>query len=204
MLNKVPKEGLPLQFRNTADRKLYVTTSVRATPASGEEDTSANGLAVEINYVDGDGNPLEVRKVTQGTDLIAQITVKNLSKRMLDNLALTQMVPAGWEIRNDRLENAPTEGERMGAETGYHRFGWVPAPWRGGVSRTAEYTDIRDDRLQRYFYLHAGQQIFFETRLNAAYLGKFYLPGTTIEAMYDAKMHARQKGQWVEVVPAGK
>ena len=41
-----------------------------------------------------------------------------------------------------------------------------------------------------------------ETRLNAAYLGKFYLPGTTVEAMYDATQHARQKGQWVEVVPA--
>ena len=45
-----------------------------------------------------------------------------------------------------------------------------------------------------------GEQIFFETRLNAAYLGRFYLPGTTVEAMYDATQHARQKGQWVEVV----
>ena len=28
--------------------------------------------------------------------------------------------------------------------------------------------------------------------------------GTTVEAMYDATQHARQKGQWVDVVPAGK
>jgi uncharacterized protein YfaS (alpha-2-macroglobulin family) len=80
----------------------------------------------------------------------------------------------------------------------------VPGPWRGNQLRTAEYTDIRDDRLQRYFGLRADESIFFETRLNAAYLGRFYLPGTGIEAMYDAKMHARQKGQWVEVVLPGK
>jgi len=199
-----PSAGLPLSLANTSDRKLYVTAAVRATPASGEEDASADGLSVDIVYSDGEGKPVDVRKVPQGMDLVAQITVKNLSKRRLDNLALTQMVPAGWEIRNDRLEDAPVNGERTQEENAYGRFWWVPTAWRGNTLRTAEYTDIRDDRLQRYFSLNANEQIFFETRLNAAYLGRFYLPGTGIEAMYDAKMHARQKGLWVEVVTAGK
>ena len=39
-----PAAGLPLAVSNTSDRKLYVTAAVRATPASGEEDASANGL----------------------------------------------------------------------------------------------------------------------------------------------------------------
>jgi uncharacterized protein YfaS (alpha-2-macroglobulin family) len=202
-LPALPAAGLPLDLKNTSDRKLYVTAAVRATPASGEEDSSANGLSVDIVY-SVDGEPVDVRKVAQGTDLVAQITVKNLSKRRLDNLALTQMVPAGWEIRNDRLEDAPIDGERSQEADQHGRFWWVPPAWRGNSLRTAEYTDIRDDRLQRYFSLGANEQIFFETRLNAAYLGRFYLPGTGIEAMYDAKMHARQKGLWVEVVPAGK
>ncbi len=60
--------------------------------------------------------------------------------------------------------------------------------------------DIRDDRVQRYFSLRSDESIFFETRLNAAYLGRFYLPGASIEAMYDAKQHARSQGTWVEVV----
>jgi len=54
--------------------------------------------------------------------------------------------------------------------------------------------------VQRFFSLAAGESIFFETRLNAAYLGRFYLPGASIEAMYDANQHARLKGQWVEVI----
>ena len=52
----------------------------------------------------------------------------------------------------------------------------------------------------RYFSLRSAESIFFETRLNAAYLGRYYLPGANIEAMYDAKQQARLKGQWVEVV----
>jgi uncharacterized protein YfaS (alpha-2-macroglobulin family) len=198
-----PAAGLPLTVKNTSDRKLYVTAAMRATPASGEEDASSNGLTIAISYTNADGDPVDVKKLAQGSDLIAQVTVKNTGKRGLDNLALTQLVPAGWEIRNDRLEDAPTAGERTPETQNRARFWWVPSDWRNRV-RTPEYTDIRDDRIQRYFSLNPGEQIFFETRLNAAYLGRFYLPGTTVEAMYDATQHARQKGQWVDVVPAGK
>jgi uncharacterized protein YfaS (alpha-2-macroglobulin family) len=197
-----PATGLPLTVKNTSDRKVYVTAAMRAVPASGEEDASSNGLSITINYTNADGDVVDVKKLTQGSDLIAQVTVKNLGKRQLENLALTQLVPAGWEIRNDRLEDAPTEGERTPDANRRARFWWVPNDWQNRM-RTAEYTDIRDDRVQRYFSLSPGEQIFFETRLNAAYLGRFYLPGTTVEAMYDATQHARQKGQWVEVV-AGK
>jgi uncharacterized protein YfaS (alpha-2-macroglobulin family) len=141
-----------------------------------------------------------VRKVVQGSDLIAQLTVKNTGKRVLDNLALSQLVPAGWEIRNDRLEGVDTQGERGMDKAAPGQFWWAPAAWRNQALRGPEYVDIRDDRLQRYFSLKPGESIYFETRLNAAYLGRFYLPGAGVEAMYDANQHARLKGQWVEVV----
>ena len=125
--------------------------------------------------------------------------MKNVGARQVDNLALSQLVPAGWEIRNDRLENVDTSGERT-QEPGYRgAYWWVPGGWRQNL-RQAEYVDIRDDRVLRYFSLRSGESIFFETRLNAAYLGRYYLPGANIEAMYDAKQQARLKGQWVEVV----
>ena len=52
-------------------------------------------------------------------------------------------------------------------------------------------------------YLAARQQnetIRFRTRVNAAYLGRFYLPGVLAEAMYDASKQAHTAGQWTEVV----
>ena len=195
-----PVVGVPLQLTNTSDRKLYVTTNVRAVPRSGEEQPSSSGLTLTVNYSDLEGNAVDIAKVPQGMDLVAQVTVKNVGARNVDNLALSQLVPAGWEIRNDRLENADTSGERTQDEAYRGAYWWVPGGWRNQQLRQAEYVDIRDDRVQRYFSLRSGESIFFETRLNAAYLGKYYLPGASIEAMYDAKQQARLKGQWVEVV----
>ena len=185
-------------LRNTSDRKLYVTASVRAVPRSGEEAASANGLTLDVTYSDADGNAVDLARVAQGMDLIAQIAVKNTGTRTIDNLALSQLVPAGWEIRNDRLEGVDTSGDRE--QNTRAAYSWVPSEWRKQALRTAEYVDIRDDRIQRYFSLRTGESIFFETRLNAAYLGRYYLPGASIEAMYDARQHARLKGQWVQVV----
>jgi Large extracellular alpha-helical protein len=153
-----------------------------------------------VKYSDADGNAVDIDKVPQGMDLIAQLTVKNIGARGVDNLALSQLVPAGWEIRNDRLENADTSGEREQDANFRGAYWWVPNEWRRQQLRQAEYVDIRDDRVQRYFSLRSGESIFFETRLNAAYLGRYYLPGASIEAMYDAKQYARVKGQWLEVV----
>jgi len=191
---------VPLQLTNTSDRKLYVTANVRAVPRSGEEQPSSSGLTLTVNYSDLEGHAVDIAKVPQGMDLVAQVTVKNVGARNVDNLALSQLVPAGWEIRNDRLENADTSGERTQDEAYRGAYWWVPGGWRNQQLRQAEYVDIRDDRVQRYFSLRSGESIFFETRLNAAYLGKYYLPGASIEAMYDAKQQARLKGQWVEVV----
>ena len=125
-----PATGAPLTLTNTSERKLYATVAVRAIPRSGEEVASANGLTLDVGYSDADGKPLDVRRVVQGSDLIAQLTVKNVSKRQLDNLALSQLVPAGWEIRNDRLEGVDTQGERSTEKQPLGQFWWVPAEWR--------------------------------------------------------------------------
>ena len=192
--------GMPLTVHNTSTRTLYATVSVRGIAKSGEEDASSSGLEVNVQYSDANGQSINIAKLTQGSDLVAEITVKNTSKRKLTNLALTQLVPAGWEIRNERLDG----GNALGTSTPVERrnmsyWWWMPDGTRDQTSKEAEYVDIRDDRLMQYFSLRAGDTITFHTRLNAAYLGRYYLPGLSAEAMYDATQQARLKGQWVEV-----
>jgi len=197
--------GTPLKIRNTSGRTLYATVAVRGIAKSGEEDASANGLGIEVAYSDASGAPLSsVSRLTQGDDLIAEVTIRNTGKRRLTNLALTQMIPAGWEIRNERMDGGNALGETTPAETRKPYLGWwIPDGSPDATRKEAEYVDIRDDRVMQYFSLRAGDSIRFRTRLNAAYLGRYYLPGTSAEAMYDATQQARLKGQWVEVVARG-
>jgi uncharacterized protein YfaS (alpha-2-macroglobulin family) len=194
--------GTPVSVRNTSGRTLYATVAVRGIAKSGEEDVSAQGLDVDVAYFDASGNALtDVSRITQGSDLVAEITVTNTGKRRQNNLALTQMVPAGWEIRNERLDGGDPLGEKAPVQRRNMSYWWfMPDGTRDQARVEAEYVDIRDDRLMQYFSLRAGDTITFRTRLNAAYLGRYYLPGLSAEAMYDASQQARLKGQWVEVV----
>ena len=117
-----------------------------------------------------------MERLAQGSDFQVKITVSNLTKNNLSNLALTHMVPAGCQIANPRL----LEGE----------------PARNYF----DYQDVRDDRIYTYMALNGGAKKVFTVVLNASYSGKFYLPGIAVESMYDSAVHANSTGKWLEIV----
>jgi uncharacterized protein YfaS (alpha-2-macroglobulin family) len=155
-----------------------------------------------VEYADKEGKVVDVSKLSSGSDLVARITVRNNEAFEVKNIALTQMVPAGWEIMNDRLDNVQIQGQRQ-ADSKRYWDDWYYDLYLHGREKT-EYLDIRDDRVQRYFALQAGERVTFVTRINAAYMGRFWLPGAQVEAMYDAARNARSAGQWVQVNARGK
>jgi uncharacterized protein YfaS (alpha-2-macroglobulin family) len=198
-LSDLPPAGLPILLRNTSQRVLFATISTRGVPAAGTDQANASGLSMEVNYTDDAGKPVDIAKLSQGSDIVANIAVHNLTALRIDNIALTQIVPAGWEIHNDRLDNAAATGDRE-ADGPQRDADGIPDGTRAATQSHADFVDIRDDRVLQYFGLKSGETIRFTTRLNAAYLGRFYLPSVSAEAMYDATKNARSKGQWVQVV----
>ena len=169
--------GSPFTLRNASERVLYASVTVVGTPEPGVEKASAEGLRVTVRYRDLDGNSIDVRRLRQGEDFVAETSVTNEGDADLADLALSQILPSGWEILNTRLDNeedAPAESE-------------------------LDYEDIRDDRVYRYFGLEKQETKHFSTLLNAAYTGRYYLPTVSVEAMYDATKNGRTAGRWVEV-----
>jgi uncharacterized protein YfaS (alpha-2-macroglobulin family) len=198
----VPSAGEALTMHNTSQRVLFVTVATRGVPAAGNEDASSSGLTLDVAYTDEEGKPLDLEHLTQGTDLIAHVEVKNTTSLRIDNIALTHIFPAGWEIHNDRLDNSSTAGQRDTTQQHPDSQWGVPDGSRDATEAHVDYTDIRDDRMLQYFGLRAGDSIRFTTHLNAAYRGRYYMPGVLVEAMYDATKGARTRGSWIEVVPA--
>jgi hypothetical protein len=192
VLDAVPDAGADLTLRNTSQGIEFATVSVRGTPPPQLEDASANGLELRVTYTDLDGNSVQPDKVKQGADLVVGMEVRNGTRLPIRNIALTQIVPSGWEIHNERIgEQGDNKGERDERNPA-QRF-------RNQSVARADYVDIRDDRVLQYFSLEPGATIRFETRVNAAYRGRYYLPGIVAEAMYDATMHASSAGRWTEV-----
>ncbi len=115
----------------------------------------------------------------QGTDFRAELTLSNNGAMgEIKNIAITQLVPSGWEIVNTRVGDI--------VQTGNYS--------------TPDYMDIRDDRVMLYTGLKADESKIFNILLNASYAGTYYLPSVTAEAMYDNRALARKKGTWVKVV----
>jgi uncharacterized protein YfaS (alpha-2-macroglobulin family) len=63
------------------------------------------------------------------------------------------------------------------------------------------YTDIRDDRIMWFFDMPGKNTVFdFVLKLNCVSSGKFILPPTIFESMYNNNYRAVKKGMRVEVV----
>ena len=174
------KTGKPsVKVNNLSDGVLYARVSMSGIPATGDQTSAEENLKMKISYKDMQGNLIDVKNLHQGTDFKVEVRIENPG--VMDNyeqMALTQIFPSGWEIVNTR-------------------FGDVDELVKSDVPT---YQDIRDDRVYTYFDLDRNKSKTFSITMNAAYVGKYYLPTVNCEAMYDDRIHARKPGQWVEVV----
>ena len=60
----------------------------------------------------------------------------------------------------------------------------------GGAEDGYDHKDIRDNAVRWYFALPAGRFKTFSVQLRAAYEGRFALPATVVEAMYEPTVQA--------------
>lgn len=169
-----------ITLKNNRENVVYVRVLNTGKLPLGQELTEQRGLSVTVNFKDLNGHAIDVSKLKQGQDFVATVKVSNLKNNHVNDVALTQVFPSGWEIVNTRFTD----------------FG-------NATTSQARYTDIRDDRVNFYFDLGKkgknGTKTF-NVLLNASYLGTYYLPGVQAEAMYDNDYLVRGKGEWIEVV----
>ncbi len=166
-----------IKIENKQNNTIYATLTQSGKLPVGQELEQQQNLRLSVKYLDAVGNNIDVTELRQGTELQAKLTVFNASDDFIENLALTQIVPSGWEIVN----------------TSYAGGG-------DSNSNKADYIDTRDDRTNLYFDLGPKKAATFTIKLNASFLGDYYLPGSQVEAMYDNNYYSRNKGKWIKVV----
>lgn len=213
-----------VKVKNNSTGVLYARVILTGTPSAGNEVRTENNLGLKVVYKTKDGDILDVSKLDQGTDFIADVTITNPNPKYkgdYKNLSLKQIFPSGWEIHNTRMDNI-VEVTKTKPRRNYNQYEDEES-YDGDSEEEEEtvtmdterettpsdisiptYRDIRDDRVYSFFDLRAGESKTFRVMLNASYLGKFYLPAVYSEAMYDGTINATIPGQWVEVVEAGK
>ncbi|MCK4992014.1 MAG: hypothetical protein KAS29_16055, partial [Bacteroidales bacterium] len=173
------EKGGSIELKNTDARNLFVNLQLDGVPLDQQVEDEDSDIRMTVRYFDMEDKPMDPSQIEQGSDFIAEVSLTHPGIR--DNykeLALTQMFPSGWEIRNLRLDNMESSKAKS----------------------KPDYQDIRDDRVYSYFGLEKGETKTFVVMLNATYLGDYFLPAVYCEAMYDHGIHATRSGKWVKVI----
>jgi len=174
---KVKQADNSFVAENSSGKPMYFNLVRKGIPLVSDLSVANKGLSLKIDYMNTEMKPVDHRNLVQGTDFMMVAKVTNTTFGRVDNIALTQMVPSGWEILNTRL-----------FEANY------------GIKESAfDYRDIRDDRVNTYFTVNQGETKTFVLILNAAYRGEFYQPSIWCEAMYTENCYSRVPGNRVIV-----
>ena len=124
---------------------------------------------------------MEVDGLEQGELVIVQLIV-DTEGRALDNLAVEELLPAGWEIENPNLATA-------------EQFGWLRQR-----EESDRHRDARDDRML-IFTDAFREKASFHYAVRAVTPGVFALPPTTVSGMYEPEIRGVAAGGTVRVVP---
>jgi uncharacterized protein YfaS (alpha-2-macroglobulin family) len=167
------------------DTPIYANLDWAGVPLREGASTEYRGIHMSIRWRNDDGADIDPTTIKQGEYFYLHISVKSTSNRNLKDIALMQIVPAGWEIVNPRI-------------SGNEAPGWIRNVRNNS---DVEHTEIRDDRIMWFFDFNRyyAKEFNFFLRLYAAMPGTYYLPPTICEAMYDIEYRARIAGREVQV-----
>ncbi|WP_022819361.1 alpha-2-macroglobulin family protein [Fusobacterium russii] len=171
-INKILKENKKIIIKNTSSDNIYVDFLVKGKPTKYKEKDESNNIVIARDFIDMDGNKVDPKKLKVGDKIYIVINteLKNLS--YLDNIALTQILPSGWEFSN------------VESDSGY----------------AFDYIDKRDDRISVFYSQGSDQPKNIKIAIDIVTPGEYFFSGTSVAAMYDNNFKAYLKGFEVKVL----
>ncbi|MFT2008129.1 alpha-2-macroglobulin [Pontibacter sp. 13R65] len=159
-------------IRSSGSGTLYYFWETEGISQSGRYKEEDNYLQVRKTFFDRNGRQITNNTFAQNDLVIVHLTLQSLDSRNIPNVAMTDLLPAGFEIENPRLM-----GER--------EFKWLQQQ----EPATPDHLDIRDDRINIYATARAKPQHFFY-QVRAVNKGNFQMGPVGADAMYNAEYHS--------------
>ena len=145
----------------------YEISGIKLTPNIADDDSH---LKVRRRFLDRNGNTISGNTFNQNDLVVIEITAQSETNTDIQNVAITDLLPACFEIENSRLV-----AER---EMGFMKNRSTP-----------EYTDIRDDRISFFTALSGTAKTFYYT-VRVVSKGTFVIGAVSADAMYNGEYHS--------------
>lgn len=185
---KKVKGTTQVEIQNKCESPLFVLWSIHGVPTNPPTGEESQDIQLTRMVYTQQKKVLTDNKYSQGNVYLLLFTVK--PEYDVDNLILSQLLPAGLEIENPRL--TPEGMDDMISGTLKYSFRQI----------NPEHVEIRDDKLIVAFPpLESSKDLVYAYGciVRAITKGSFEFPGARIEDMYKPEIFARLSTQQIEV-----
>jgi uncharacterized protein YfaS (alpha-2-macroglobulin family) len=176
----------PLTVSNTGQTSLDAVISVSGSPITPEP-AAEHGFKIERSFHNLDGTDADASQAKQNERFVVVLTVTEPQPQFA-RVALTDYVPAGFEIDNPRLVSSGDTGA----------LAWIEN------AGSPVYTEFRDDRFTAAFERRTGDPTVYTVAyvVRAVSPGSYVLPQAVVEDMYQPDRFGRTGTGEVTVTPA--
>ncbi len=171
------------EIQNTGSAEVYYFWESEGLTLGDTYDEEDNFIKVRRLYYDRNGNELTGNKFRQGDLIVVKIELESLHRGKIENIVITDMLPAGFEIENPRIKNK-------------REFKWIKKQDR------PEHYDYRDDRINIFTDLNGSRnndEKTFYYMVRAVTSGEFKQGPVSADAMYNGEYHSYNGGGTVIV-----
>ncbi|HEU4470551.1 MAG TPA: MG2 domain-containing protein [Flavisolibacter sp.] len=154
----------------------WVAEGISRSGAYKEED---NFVKVGRRFFDRFGRPLSGTAFRQNDLVIVEITLDKAFSGPIENIVITDLLPAGFEIENPRTKELPG------------------MDWIKDASEPVA-LDVRDDRIHFFINAYGDRQKYYYA-VRAVSLGSFWQGPVGADAMYDGEIHSYHGAQGITI-----
>ncbi len=176
-----------LTVKNEGPGVLQVNFVTRGIPEKGAAESKSEGIAIRRHLTKRDGSPLDSDTFRQGESYVVEVEI--YCKNTYKNIVVSDLLPAGFEVENPRLNSGGEAGSNF--------------PHK---AVTPSFLEIRDERVVLAFNSLGSSQEddpeythHYYYVVNAVTPGKFQYPPIQAECMYDATVRGNSGGSEITI-----
>ena len=172
--------GTNIEIITTGSGRLYYYWQSEGISASGDYKEEDSYIKVRRKFYDRYGRVISGNTFNQNDIIIVQITLEKSYSGDVDNIVISDLLPAGFEIENPRTKEIPG-------------MDWIKE------ASTPTSLDVRDDRINLFADLQNNRQIYYYA-VRAVSPGIYRMGPVGAEAMYNGEYHSYNGAGTIRVV----
>jgi uncharacterized protein YfaS (alpha-2-macroglobulin family) len=169
-----------MQLTAKGNGRVYYYWQSEGISASGQYKEEDNFIRVRRQFFDRFGKAIGGNTFKQNDLVIVRISLERSFDTHVENVVITDIIPAGFEIENPRTKEIP------GME-------WIKD------ADTPTSIDVRDDRIHLFVDLNEGRQVYYYA-VRAVSTGNYKMGPVSADAMYNGEYHSYNGGGTVKIL----